>query len=259
MNVAQTKVRRLFESKIILTNSGDFSVVLDMMSPARRRWAARILNFRTEERLTMKIYGAILSPYVCRVLLALRHKGIKHEVIMPKDGMRTPEYLAMNPLGKMPTMKDGTTTLPESSVICEYIDAKYPKKPVVPGTPKAASRARLIATISALYIQDNVSALFPQSDPKSRDKALVKAKKADLEKGLTVLSQYLDDKGPWAMGKRFTLADCYALPALFFVNLVMPGFGTKDALAKHRKVKKYWAALKRNPMTKQVLKEMELK
>ncbi|MDG2320777.1 MAG: glutathione S-transferase family protein [Rhodospirillaceae bacterium] len=206
----------------------------------------------------MKIYGAILSPYVCRVLLALRHKGIKHEVIMPEGGMKTPEYLAMNPLGKMPTMKDGATTLPESSVIVEYIDTKYPKKAIIPASAKTAAQARLIATISALYVQDNVTALFPQRDPKTRDKALVKAKIADLEKGLDALSHYLDDKGPWAMGKRFTIADCYALPALFFLQLVMPGFGNKDPLAKHKKVKKYWNALKRAPLGKQALKEMKV-
>ena len=204
----------------------------------------------------MKIYGAILSPFVCRVLMALRHKGVKHEVIMPED-MKSPEYLAMNPLGKMPTMKDGATVLPESSVICEYIDEKHPKKKIIPATPKAAGTARLIATISELYVQNVVTSLFGQRDPKTRDKKLVKEKLAELDKGLEVLGHYLDAKGPWAMGKRFTVADCYALPALFFVLMVAPGFGVKDPLAKHKKVKKYWNGLKRTPMTKQVIKEMD--
>ena len=58
------------------------------------------------------------------------------------------------------------------------------------------------------------------------------------------------------MGKKFTIADCYAMPALFFVNLVTPGFGVKDPFAGHKNVKKYWAALKRDPITKQANKEM---
>ena len=124
----------------------------------------------------MRIYGAILSPFVCRVLLALRHKGVRHEVIMPKDGIKTPEYLAMNPLGKIPTMKDGATVLPESSVICEYIDEKYPRKKIIPATPKAAAMARLLATISELYVQNPATALFRQRDPESRDKAVVEEK-----------------------------------------------------------------------------------
>ncbi len=204
----------------------------------------------------MRIYGAILSPFVCRVLLALRHKGVKHEVVMPEDGIKTPEYLAMNPLGKMPTLKDGATVLPESSVICEYIDEKYPKKRIIPATPKAAGMARLLATICDLYVQAPITALFRQRDPKNRDKAVVEEKLAELDKGLEVLGQYLDDKGPWAMGKRFTMADCFALPALFFVQLTIPGFGVKDPLAKHKKVKKYWSSLKRTPLSKQAIKEM---
>lgn len=203
----------------------------------------------------MKIYGAILSPFVCRVLLALRHKGVDHEIIIPEN-MKTPEYLAMNPLGKMPTMKDGAIVLPESSVICEYIDSKYPKKKIIPGTPKAAGMARLIATICELYVQNPTTALFGQRDPKKRDKALVKDKLAELDKGLAVLDHYLADTGPWALGKKFSLADCYALPALFFVHLLIPSFGVKDPLAKHKKVKKYWASLKREPLTKQANKEM---
>ncbi len=205
----------------------------------------------------MKIYGAILSPFVCRVLLALRYKGIDHAVEMPKDGMKTPEYLKLNPMAKMPTMKDGATVLPESGVIVEYIDQKYPKKPIIPGTAKAAAQARLMATISDLYVQNPTTSLFRQRDPKTRDKKAVKEGLAALDHGLSVLNDLMADGGPWAMGKRFTIADCYALPALFFVMLLTPNFGLKDPLAKHKKVKKYWAALKRDPMTKQAIKEMD--
>lgn len=205
----------------------------------------------------MKVYGAILSPYVCRVLLALRYKGVKHDVLMPAGGMKTPEYLAINPMAKMPAIKDGATVLPESSVIVEYIDAKYPKKAIIPGTAKAAANARLIATVSDLYIQAAVSGLFSQRDPKTRNKAAVKASLADLQKGLSVLDGYLVPGGPWAMGKRFTIADCYAFPALFFVTLMTPFFGVKDAFADHKNVKKYWNAMKRDALTKQALKEMK--
>ena len=205
----------------------------------------------------MKVYGAILSPYVCRALLALRYKGIEHETLMPEGGMKTPEYLKLNPLGKMPTVKDGATVLPESGVIVEYIEQKYPKKPIIPGSAKGAAEARLIATISDLYVQAPTSGLFGQRDPAKRDKTVVKEKLAELDKGLSVLNEKLADSGPWAMGKRFTIADCYVLPALYFVMLVVPGLGEKDPLANHKNVKKYWNGLKRDPMTKQVIKEMD--
>ena len=73
----------------------------------------------------MHVYGSILSPFVCRVAIALRHKNIKHEIIMPEGGIKSPEFLKMNPFGKMPTIRDGKIILPESSVILEYIEANY--------------------------------------------------------------------------------------------------------------------------------------
>jgi glutathione S-transferase len=205
----------------------------------------------------MKVYGAILSPYVCRVLLALRHKGVKHDVLMPEGGMKTPEFLALNPMAKMPTIKDGTTVLPESSVIVEYIESKYPKKSIIPGTAKGAATARLIATVSDQYIQRAISPLLKQRNAKPRDKAAVKGSLADVQHGLSILDGYLVSGGPWAMGKRFTIADCYALPALYFVNLITPLFGVKEPFAGHKKVKKYWAAVKRDALTKQAMKEMK--
>ena len=92
----------------------------------------------------MKIFGMILSPYVTRVALAARHKGLKHTITMPKDGTKTPAFLKMNPLGKMPVIKDGATTLFESGVILEYIEDKWPQPPLLPRDPYARARARMI-------------------------------------------------------------------------------------------------------------------
>ena len=76
----------------------------------------------------MDVYGGILSPYVARVILTARHKGIKHKLKMPTGGLKSPEFLALNPMGKIPTIKDGSTVLYESSVIVDYLEAKYKKK-----------------------------------------------------------------------------------------------------------------------------------
>lgn len=95
----------------------------------------------------MIIYGSPLSPFVARVILACHHKGLAHEVVMPKGGLKTPEFLALNPFGKVQTVKDGAMTLYESSVIVPYLDGNYPKKNVIPASAAAAGKARLIATV----------------------------------------------------------------------------------------------------------------
>ena len=50
----------------------------------------------------MKLYGALASLYVARVVLAAKAKGVDLVPQMPPGGMKSPEHLAMNPLGKIP-------------------------------------------------------------------------------------------------------------------------------------------------------------
>ena len=45
----------------------------------------------------MKIFGSPLSPFVARVILACDHKGIEHSVEMPEGGLKSPEFLSLNP------------------------------------------------------------------------------------------------------------------------------------------------------------------
>ena len=90
----------------------------------------------------MKVYGAILSPFVREVLAACELKGLayEHEMVMP--GTKTPEFLAMSPMGKIPAIEDGDLRISDSSVICEYLEEKYPENPLLPTTPELRARAR---------------------------------------------------------------------------------------------------------------------
>ena len=205
----------------------------------------------------MKIYGSPLSPFVARVVLACAHKKLKYSIEMPEGGLKTPDFLSMNPLGKIPTMKDGSTVLHESGVIVPYLDEKYPKKKVIPASPAAAGKARLIATVCDLYIQAPALILFRQAIGRSpKNKAEAKQARADLEKGLDVLNGYIKP-GPCAIGKSFTIADCYAPPALLFARTVAPLYGIEDLFKGRPNVKKYWAAIKKHPSAKAHMAETQ--
>jgi glutathione S-transferase len=195
----------------------------------------------------IKIFGSPLSPFVARVILACDHKGLKYTVEMPEGGLKSPEFLSMNPFGKIPTVKDGSTFLFESGVILPYLDDKHAKKPVIPASAASAGKARLIATICDLYVQEPALQLFRQVVGRGpQDKALADKAKADMEAALDVLNGYIKP-GPCATGSSFTIADCYAIPALLFVTAVAPLFGIKDPLQGRPNVKKYWAAIKKHP------------
>lgn len=203
----------------------------------------------------MDVYGMILSPYVARVVLTARHKGIKHKLKMPSGGLKSPEYMALNPLGKIPTIKDGATVLYESSVIVDYLDAKYKKKRIIPASAKEAARARLLATIFAEYVQAPTLALMRQSDPATRDQKVVEEKLAEVKRGLDVVEKMLSGK-TWAAGSKFTIADVYAVPCWFFMSALLPNFGMADPTGGRKKLGKYAAKLKKEKLTSTVLAEM---
>jgi len=69
--------------------------------------------------MSVTLYGVPLSPFVRKVRLCLQEKGLDYqlETVMP---FTPPDwYYAINPLGRIPALKDGDCTLADSSVICQ--------------------------------------------------------------------------------------------------------------------------------------------
>lgn len=89
----------------------------------------------------MKIYGALLSPYVRKVVVALREKGVAHELVAVSPGSSRPEFVEASPFGKIPALRDGDFTLADSSAILHYIEAKHPAPALIPADPQARGKA----------------------------------------------------------------------------------------------------------------------
>ena len=89
------------------------------------------------------IYDAARCPYCARVRIALAEKGVEHE-LFPIDLSDRPEWLyEKNPLGKVPVLEEDAFVLPESSVIMEYLEERYPEPALLPADPAARGRVRL--------------------------------------------------------------------------------------------------------------------
>jgi glutathione S-transferase len=73
------------------------------------------------------LYHLPLSPYARKVRLVLAEKRLPFELRVEKVWERRPEYLEMNPAGMVPTLiEDNGLVIPDSAVICEYLDEAYP-------------------------------------------------------------------------------------------------------------------------------------
>jgi glutathione S-transferase len=88
------------------------------------------------------IIGSYLSPYVRKVLVCLELKGLRYAIdpIVPFYG--DDEFGRLSPLRRVPVLIDGSVTLADSTVICEYLDERYPSPALFPAGAVARARAR---------------------------------------------------------------------------------------------------------------------
>src|SRR6478609_1220541 len=90
----------------------------------------------------MKIYLNKLSPNVRRVMLTAAALGIELEeqtIDFAKGQHKSPEYVALNPNGAVPTLVDGEFVLTESRAIMQYLAAKKPESGLLPKDPAGAA------------------------------------------------------------------------------------------------------------------------
>ncbi|HSQ96044.1 MAG TPA: glutathione S-transferase family protein [Croceibacterium sp.] len=89
----------------------------------------------------MKIYGFPLSPFVRKVVVAAREKGLEYDLIPANPSQPTEEFLKVSPFSKIPAIEDGEFCLADSTAIVTYLDAKYPEPALFPADPEARGRA----------------------------------------------------------------------------------------------------------------------
>ena len=89
----------------------------------------------------MKIYGFPLSPFVRKVVVAAREKGLEYELVPANPSQPTEEFLKVSPFSKIPALEDGDFCLADSTAIVTYLEAKHPEPPLFPVEPQARGRA----------------------------------------------------------------------------------------------------------------------
>ena len=83
--------------------------------------------------MSIELYWGSGSPFAWRVMLTLEIKGLPYQsklLEFSKQQHKAPEYLALNPRGKVPALKDGDFAVYESLAIMAYLDRKYPQPPL---------------------------------------------------------------------------------------------------------------------------------
>ena len=129
---------------------------------------------------TIQIIGSYLSPYVRKVLAFLHCKDLAYEIdpIVPFFG--DDEFAALSPLRRIPVLRDDRVTLCDSSVICQYLEDRYPEPVLFPTDIADRARARWLEEFADTRMGDvfiwrlfNQLAIKPGVWGKAGDGALV--------------------------------------------------------------------------------------
>ena len=207
--------------------------------------------------MSLRLYLHPLSSYCHKALIALYENDTRFEPVSVNLGDETERaaLLKLSPIGKFPVLRDDARnmTVPESSVIIEYLDRHYPGTTrFIPGDAEAAWQTRLRDRFYDLYVHEPMQRIVgDRLRPEGKkDPHGVEEAKNRLKNSLGTIESEMTTRA-WAMGDAFTLADCAAAPALFYANEVMP-FGDT-----HPNVAAYLGRLKARPSYARVLKEAE--
>ena len=204
--------------------------------------------------MSLALYFHPLASFCWKVLISLYENDTPftaHIVDLMNERERA-DFLKISPFGKFPVIHDGERgqTVLESTIIIEYLARHFPgTTALLPEDPDRALRVRYWDRFYDLYVHEPMQKVVAdrRRAPDKRDPYGVQQARAQLETSYTIIESAMAGK-IWALGEELTMADCSALPALYYGNRVHP-------LGAHTVTAAYLDRLLARPSVSRVIRE----
>ena len=205
----------------------------------------------------MKLYSRPLSPYSSIIRCVAYLKDVPIKLLAPPPGFPIPEeFRAISPLNRIPVLITGSgETLLESPVIAEYLEERFPERPLLPRDPKDRALVRMFCRIADLDVLAPTMKLFELHAAAKQDKAAIDSQFKRLHHGLAAVEARLAN-GPFALGREASLADAWLTPTRFIFNNFRIMTGQADLLADYPKFDAYERIATQDPALSRVWNEM---
>jgi len=166
--------------------------------------------------MAIELYWGSGSPFAWRVMLTLEVKGLGYEsklLEFSKGENKSPEYLKLNPRGKVPTLKDGDFVVYESLAIMAYLDGKYPTPPLFGNSPEQTGQIwRLISECESYLVSTGDKVVRPIFFGKGLDKVdEIQHAAQTIRHELKSLDERLTREN-WLVGGQISAADIAVFP-----------------------------------------------
>lgn len=201
--------------------------------------------------MAITLYHDVPSANSDRVKIALAEKGLKWEgvrVRLAQREQKKPEFLKLNPYGKIPVLVEDGKVLFESCIINEYLDEKYPDPPLMPKDPYLRGRGRVLVDYALNFMHEPYWALRGEmrKPEAERDRVVAAENRRRLAELIPYLESALGDK-PYFLGE-LSLTDIAMVPRL----LRMEEYGSLDAAMAPR-LAAWLARIKERPSVQAIL------
>lgn len=199
----------------------------------------------------IKLYDFPSSPNCQRVKVVLEEKKLAYEKVpvdLKKMEQKKPEFLKLNPYGKVPVIIDGATVVYESLIINEYLDEKYPETPLMPKDQGERAKVRILLDYGMNHLDGPYQTIRKESmkDEKEQNKEAIEKARKEMKSLLGRFERGLGDQ-PYLAGD-FSLLDAALIPRF----LKLQGMGVLPDAGLPR-VAQWIARMKERPSVKAIL------
>ena len=153
----------------------------------------------------VQIFGFSISTWTRTACMTCIEKGVEYELLPIDRG--SPAHRELHPFGRMPILRAGGVTIPESLAITGYLDEAFPGPALQPAEPEARARMRTWMGICGDYLFRDIVRGIPRGRAADEEQ-LVKALSA------LAAAEALVGDGPFLVGESLTLADLYLAPQI---------------------------------------------
>jgi glutathione S-transferase len=167
----------------------------------------------------IKLYDFLPCPFGQKVRIALAEKSLSYELAsidISKGEQRRPEFLRLNPYGRVPVLVDEDTVVYDSTIINEYLDDEYPDPPILPRIEHSSlrARARLFEDFADTSFTPQVGQLMAEmiKGEGERDQNRVQRLRQTIERVLDYVNRELQNQH--FLAGEFSVADIGFVPRL---------------------------------------------
>ena len=193
----------------------------------------------------MKLIGSLTSPYVRKTRVVLAEKKIDYDFVLESPWVEGNAVVKYNPLGKIPVLVlDDDSTLFDSRVIVEYLDAMTPNNKLLPASGRERITVKRWEALADGICDAAAAAFLEAKRPKKlQDPSWIERQRGKIATGLEALAEEVGE-APWCYGNSMTLADIAVGAALGYLVF---RFGDIDWQTAHPNLARLYEKLMQRP------------